>query len=311
MKTSIISAVNLSAKKGTHKQTVPYIEINELGVLGDAHAGVGNRQISLLAEESITAFNKKTGKNFQPGDFAENLTVRDLDLQELAILDRLEIGELLLEITQFGKECHGDGCTIFRETGTCIMPKEGVFARVIHGGKIKAGDTIKVLPKPLQILIITLSDRAHAGIYQDLSGPKAKEIIEAFFQNKPWHLKIENLLLPDSSDQLLQALKKALTKQIDIIFTLGGTGVGPRDITPETVQKVCTKIIPGIMENIRIKYGQNKPQALLSRSIAGVNGTTQIYTLPGSVRAVSEYLQEILPSLEHVFYMLHGLDLHG
>jgi len=96
-----------------------------------------------------------------------------------------------------------------------------------------------------------------------------------------------------------------------VIVTTGGTGIGPRDITPEVVTALCQKQIPGIMEHIRAKFGAANPNALLSRSVAGVAGRSQIYALPGSVRAVEEYLGEILKTLEHVLCMLHGLDVHG
>ena len=95
-----------------------------------------------------------------------------------------------------------------------------------------------------------------------------------------------------------------------MIFTTGGTGVGPRDIAPETITPLCGKLIPGIMEHIRAKFGTDNPRARLSRAIAGVAGTTQIYTLPGSVRAVEEYLPEILVTLEHVADTLHRSDAH-
>ena len=95
-----------------------------------------------------------------------------------------------------------------------------------------------------------------------------------------------------------------------MIFTTGGTGVGPRDITPDVVTELCDKFIPGIMDHIRLKFGADKPNALLSRSVAGVAGSTLIYTLPGSVRAVQEYMQEILKTLEHLILTLHGLDDH-
>ncbi len=97
---------------------------------------------------------------------------------------------------------------------------------------------------------------------------------------------------------------------VDVLITTGGTGVGPRDIAPETVEPLCDKLIPGIMEHIRAKFGANNPRARLSRAIAGVAGTTQIYTLPGSVRAVEEYMPEILVTLEHVADTLHGKDTH-
>ena len=96
----------------------------------------------------------------------------------------------------------------------------------------------------------------------------------------------------------------------DVVITTGGTGIGPRDITIETVRPLLDKEIPGIMEMIRIKYGQEKPNALLSRGIAGVMGQTLVYTLPGSVKAVDEYMTEILKTLQHLIYMLHGVDVH-
>jgi len=98
---------------------------------------------------------------------------------------------------------------------------------------------------------------------------------------------------------------------VNVVFTTGGTGVGPRDITPETAARVCDKLIPGIMESIRVRFGAEKPNALLSRGIAGIAGETQIYTLPGRVRAVEEYMGEILKTLEHILFMIQGLDVHG
>ena len=94
------------------------------------------------------------------------------------------------------------------------------------------------------------------------------------------------------------------------MFTTGGTGIGPRDFTPEVAKKLIEKEIPGIMENIRIKYGQLVPNALLSRGVAGIMGQTQLYCLPGSVKAVKEYMVEILKTLEHLIFMLYGIDTH-
>jgi molybdenum cofactor synthesis domain-containing protein len=97
----------------------------------------------------------------------------------------------------------------------------------------------------------------------------------------------------------------------NIILTTGGTGIGPRDITVETVIPLLTKEIPGIMEFIRIKYGTEKPNALLSRGVAGITGKSLIYTLPGSLRAVEEYMTEIVKTLKHTIYMQYGVDKHG
>ena len=112
--------------------------------VGDAHAGPGTRQVSILAEESIDKMRSK-GLKVNPGDFAENITTIDMDLAGLKVSDKLKIGEeAVLEITQFGKECHAR-CSIYYQAGDCVMPKEGVFARVLKGGIIKSGDKMEVI----------------------------------------------------------------------------------------------------------------------------------------------------------------------
>jgi molybdenum cofactor synthesis domain-containing protein len=306
-----VVSVNLAECKKESKHPVPEIVLDELGVVGDVHRGPGNRQVSILGQESLDSFFKRTGKKIHPGDFAENLTISGVDLTKVALLDRLVIGDTVLEITQIGKKCHGDVCAIFREVGMCAMPKEGVFARVIQGGKIQAGDKISYLARPLKILFITLSDRAVAEVYKDTAGPLVQNLTQEFFQGRRWHLECASKLLSDDEDELSRVLEQALEDSVDIIFTIGGTGVGPRDQAPDVVARIFPKIIPGIMENIRQKYAATKPAALLSRSIAAVKNTTQIYTLPGSERAVSEYCPMISANLEHIICMLHSLDQHG
>ena len=305
-----VISVNVSKVKGTIKTPVETIEIDERGVVGDAHAGKWHRQVSLLSAESIDAFVKQSGRETVPGEFAENLTLRGLDLGAAGVLDRFHIGPVELELTQIGKECHGRACEIFQEVGQCVMPIEGVFCRAIRGGTVTPGDVIEHVARPLRVLVITLSDRASAGEYADRSGPKAVELLEQFFGPARWHEQIEALLLPDEPDRLDQALRQAVADGVDLVLTLGSTGVGPRDVAPDVVSAVCEKMLPGIMEHLRAKFGADKPAARLSRGIAGVAGTTQIYTLPGSVRAVSETLPEILETVEHVLFTLHGLDRH-
>jgi molybdenum cofactor synthesis domain-containing protein len=307
---STVLSVNVSDKKGTVKKPVSRIVVDDNGMLGDGHAGPWHRQISMLSQEAIDRFSKEANKEFAPGQFAENITTSGIDLDQVAVLDRFCIGPVELEVTQLGKKCHGDTCAIFKETGKCVMPQKGIFCRVIHGGTIKPGDSIKYVPKLLKVLIVTLSDRAFSGQYEDRSGPRMKQILLEHFKSSRWHHQVENVILADDAENLRKTLTGAISEKIDVIFTCGGTGVGPRDITPETVESVCDKIIPGIMENIRVKYGSQKPSALLSRSIAAIAGTTQVYALPGSVRAVEEYLIEILKTLEHVIFMIHRLDIH-
>lgn len=166
------------------------------------------------------------------------------------------------------------------------------------------------LPEKFEVLIITLSDRAFRGEYEDLSGPKVKERITEFFTSSGWSFNVKTTLIPDESSMLKDLLNEA-GNIYNIIFTTGGTGIGPRDITVETITPLLNKQIPGVMEFIRIKYGTEKPAALLSRGVAGVKGKSLIYTLPGSVKAVEEYMTEIVKTLKHTIFMQYGIDKHS
>lgn len=165
------------------------------------------------------------------------------------------------------------------------------------------------MPEKFNVRVITLSDRAHSGAYRDLSGPAVVKYVKYAMTAAGWKYEIKQIILPDEAVALRAALTEAPT--VDLIITTGGTGIGPRDITPDVVGPLLTKEIPGIMEQIRVKYGTLNPKALLSRGIAGTIGNTLIYTLPGSVKAVHEYMAEIVKTMEHTFYMLYGIDIHG
>ncbi len=309
-----IVSVNRSATKGTSKKPVSEIRIGGFGVEDDAHAGPGHRQVSLLAMESIAHFSAESGQAFEPGDFAENITTAGLAIAQARLLDRIRIGAdgpeaVLLEVTQIGKRCHGE-CAIYQKVGRCVMPKEGVFCRVLQGGVVHPGASLALRPRVLKVRILTLSDRASRGEYEDQSGPRLRRRLEDGFGGKPWPLEIRTAVLPDDEEPLRAALKAAREDCVDLLFTTGGTGIGPRDITPDVVGAMADKLIPGIMEHIRLKYGADKPRALISRSLAAVMGQTLVYALPGSVRAVDEYMTEIVKTLEHSLCMVHGLDAH-
>ncbi len=139
-----IRAVCTSPAKGTQKKNIGSCEIIENhGLKGDAHAGNWHRQVSLLAYEKIEAF-KQRGAEVEDGAFGENLVVDGFDLRTLPIGTRFICNDVILELTQIGKECHS-GCEIYKRMGDCIMPREGVFTKVIHGGTISVGDTITLL----------------------------------------------------------------------------------------------------------------------------------------------------------------------
>lgn len=312
MDTFNVLSVNISKEKGTIKTPVDEIELYAEGVRGDAHSGKWHRMVSLLGSESISKFEKDAKRKINYGEFAENISTEGILLFETKPLDKFICKEknIELEVTQIGKKCHGDNCAIFREVGNCVMPKEGIFAKVIKGGTLKNGDVFEHHPRVFKIKIITLSNRASEGIYKDLSGPQLERNVTAFFDEHKRPIDFSYTLIPDNKELLKENLKNCLKENFDVVFTTGGTGIGPKDISPDVVKEMLEKEIPGLMEMIRVKYGMKKPNALLSRSVAGVINKTLIFTLPGSIKAVNEYCTEILPVIEHSIYMLNELDLH-
>lgn len=156
-----IVAVCISKEKGVRKKSIGEAKlVAGWGMEGDAHTGKWHRQVSLLSASSIEkmrALGKKKGLDLVPGDFAENLTTEGLELFELPVGTYLKAGEALLEVTQIGKSCHHD-CEIFKQVGHCVMPKEGIFTRVLVGGSIKAEDSIGIW-QGIPVGAITASDK--------------------------------------------------------------------------------------------------------------------------------------------------------
>lgn len=140
-----IMAVCISEKRGTQKKNIDKVRLIEnFGLEGDAHGGNWHRQVSLLSYEKVRAFEEK-GISVEDGAFGENLLVEGFDFKTMSVGTRFRCGEALLEMTQIGKECHSH-CEIYQAVGDCIMPREGVFARVLHGGEIQIGDEMEIVP---------------------------------------------------------------------------------------------------------------------------------------------------------------------
>lgn len=305
-----IRSVNRSDKKGVVKEPVPEIRLSLDGIKGDAHAGPWHRQVSLLAAESIIKYEGSTGTSVPDGGFGENITTEGFALHQARPLDQFVCGDVVLELTQVGKKCHGNGCTIFKQSGECIMPDEGVFCRVLQGGKLKAGDQLEYLPRTFSLKVITLSDRASGGFYPDRSGPMILNEMEAWFNGHKLKYSATPVILPDDREIFSRELENAINEKVDLIFTTGGTGLGTRDIAPDVAGMHMERQIPGIMELIRVKHGMVNPNAALSRSIAGLANKTLIFVLPGSTRAIKEYMEEILKSLWHMILMVNDIDSH-
>jgi len=300
-----ILSVNASQERG-RKFPIEKLILTENGVEGDAHKGA-IRQVSLFNIAHAELFSEITGaKPMEYGQFAENISFKTDDELAVKIFDRFVKDDVILEVTQQGKPFHDK----FREPGNYVMPREGIFCRVKQGGVLLAGDEMEYIPKVFKARIITLSDRASKGIYEDLSGPAVTAELTGQFKKIGWRLQTENIVIPDDENQLRNLLKESLDNGFDIIITTGGTGIGPRDITPEVMKEFLQKEIPGIMEMIRWKYGLEKPAALVSRAVAGVSGKTLMFALPGSVKAVNEYMSELKKHFEHLVYMVEAVELH-
>lgn len=141
--TGTVVAVNVSVAKGQRKIPMPEVMLRmEHGIEGDGHAGTWHRQVSLLAQESVDKMIA-AGLKVGPGDFAENITTAGIEVASLPLLTTLELGEALVEVTQIGKECH-TRCAIYHQAGDCVMPREGIFVRVLRGGRVAPGDTVRV-----------------------------------------------------------------------------------------------------------------------------------------------------------------------
>ncbi len=300
-----VLAVCTSAEKGVQKRDVHSAHFTpEWGIDGDAHAGKWHRQVSLLSADKIEAFRAK-GAEVVYGDFGENLVVSGFDFRSLPVGTLLRCGEVLLEMTQIGKECHSH-CAIYKTMGDCIMPREGVFARVLEGGTITVGDEMSIVertsPLPYQAAVITLSDKGAAGEREDKSGPA----IVGELESRGYEV-VEKLLLADGTGPLkAQLIRLCDQRQLDLILTTGGTGFTPRDQTPEATLAVADRTAPGIAEAIRAESMKYTKRAMFSRGVSVIRGKTLIINLPGSPKAVRESMEVFLEELPHALDMLRN-----
>lgn len=300
-----IQAICSSDVRGIAKSVIPEGRFKvDWGLEGDAHAGHWHRQVSLLGLESIEDFRRRGG-NVEFGAFGENLVVDGFIFSKLPVGTLLRCGDVLLEITQIGKACHSH-CAVYEAVGDCIMPREGVFAKVLEGGVIHPGDEMVEVERgekrPYQAAVITLSDKGSQGLRQDESGPVIVKRLE-----QEGYDVVETILLPDGRDELEQHLRQlADQRQVDLILTTGGTGFGQRDVTPEATIAVADRQVPGIAEAIRAASMKVTPRAMLSRAVSVIRKKTLIINLPGSPKACQECMDVFLATIPHGLDLLRG-----
>ncbi|WP_294157467.1 MOSC domain-containing protein [uncultured Selenomonas sp.] len=297
-----VMALCMSEKRGTLKtahDTACFI--TEWGIDGDAHAGNWHRQVSLLGLAEIEAFRAK-GANVAFGAFGENIVADGFTFRTLPVGTRLVCGEVVLEITQIGKKCHSH-CEIYKQVGDCIMPREGVFARVLHGGEIHVGDELTLLEGTMErdAAVLTLSDKGARGERKDTSGPA----VAAMLEEAGYTVRAQDLLADDQEAMEAQ-LTAYIERGIGLVCTTGGTGFAPRDVTPEATIAVSERLAPGIAEAMRMKSLAVTDRAMLSRATAGLARHTLIVNLPGSERGAKECLGFVLPTLAHGISLLRG-----
>ena len=300
-----VIAVCTSDRKGIQKNDVQsaYFE-KDWGLQNDAHAGKWHRQVSLLSADKIEAFRAR-GADVTPGAFGENLVVEGFDFRALPVGTLLRCGAVLLEMTQIGKECHTH-CAIYHKMGECIMPTEGVFARVLEPGTISVGDEMVIekrkTPRPWQAAVITLSDKGARGERRDESGPAiVKRLEESGYE------VVEQILLSDDPAALKNTLIRLCDqRQLDLILTTGGTGFGLRDTTPEATMAVAERNVPGIAEMMRAESMRITKHAMLSRAASVIRGKTLIINLPGSPRACMENMDVFMDTIPHGLGLLRN-----
>lgn len=301
-----VVAVCAAERTGVAKRPLGAVTVRPgHGVEGDAHAGDWHRQVSLIDTLRQGEVRARVPE-LADGAFGENFVVDGIDLREAGIGSLLGLGErVLVEVTQIGKVCH-DRCGIYRAVGECPMSSEGVFARVIEGGEVRPGDAARV--ERLvgrgtgQCAVVVVSDRCARGETRDTAGELLGRLLgEAGFN------VMEKVLVPDERPAIAAAIAGLCDERgADAVFTAGGTGMAPRDVTPEATMEVIERPVPGIPEAIRAATMARTPRSILSRGVSGVRGRTLVVNLPGSEKGVRECIEVVLPVLGHAIETLRG-----
>jgi molybdenum cofactor synthesis domain-containing protein len=300
-----VVSVNIADQKGVQKAPQAAITlVVEHGVEGDAHAGPWHRQVSLLANESVEKMRAK-GLDVAPGAFGENVTTEGIVVYQLPVGTRLRMGAALLEVTQIGKVCH-DRCAIYYQAGDCVMPREGIFVRVLESGEVRPGDPITLEKRSLiRAAVLTVSDKGSRGEREDESGGALEELL-----GEMGAAVVARAVVPDEREQIAAALTRfADESEANLVLTTGGTGFTARDVTPEATQDVLDRPAPGFAEAMRAGSLAKTPHAMLSRAVSGLRGRTLIINMPGSPRACREQFAMVAAALPHAIEKL--LDLGG
>lgn len=298
-----VGAVCLSEKRQSRKTEHKSVRLVEnFGISGDAHGGTGPRQVSILSEMSLARMEAE-GITTSHGCCGENIDIHGaIELHTLLPGVHLKLGDAaVVMISEIGKDnSDGHADNVIRGN---IFPREGIFAEVIEGGTVKPDDSVEVLRNSgFTAGVLTVSDSASRGDYQDLSGPALIELLHS-----GGFLPARYAVVPDEMTEITAKLENWCDDGfLDVLFTAGGTGFSARDITPEATGNVCEREVPGIPEMIRQKSAEIVKSAWLSRARAGIRKRTLVINLPGSRKAALECAGFTFPILEHALEILRG-----
>ncbi len=299
-----VISVNLSKVRGVSKHPVDKgILTPDWGLKGDAHGGDWDRQVSLFPVETMALVPKAVRASFEPNTYSENLTIEGLPPENLRIGTVLAIGTVRIKILQIGKSAFEPP-----ESGRpYIVSREGRFGRVLAGGTVKAGDIVEIVeegalpPDAPGIALVTLSDKGAAGQREDVSGRFLR-----WYATRMGGRVLFSEIIPDEKAEIRAALREGVAAGADLILTTGGTGLGPRDVTPDVTLEIIDREVPGFAEAMRAESLKKTPNAMISRAVSGVAGKSLIINLPGSPKAVAECMEVIFPALRHAIDKLRG-----
>ena len=298
-----VAAVCLSEKRQVRKtKQDSVLLIENYGIEGDAHAGPGSRQISILSGLSLARMEAE-GISTCAGCCGENIDVGGaVELHTLLPGVKLKLGDsAIVRITEIGKDnSDGHADNVIQKN---IFPREGIFAEILTGGVVKPDDPIEVLRDPGYTAgVLTVSDSASRGDYDDQSGPVLMESLRS-----SGFLTARYAVVPDEVPEITAKLRSWCEDGfLDLLFTTGGTGFSVRDVTPEATLIVCDREVPGIPEMIRQKSAEIVESAWLSRARAGIRKQTLVINLPGSRKAALECAGFTFPILAHALEILRG-----
>jgi len=299
-----IVSINLAPTRGVPKHPVAEgLLTPDWGLQGDAHGGNWDRQISLFPLEVMALVPKAVREDFVEGTFSENLTLEGISPDALTPGTILSVGKAKVRILKIGKKVYESP-----ESGRpYIVSREGRFGRVLSEGVVMQDDPVEILeagvpsPDAPRIALVTLSDKGARGEREDVSGRfltwyAARMGAEVLFTS----------VIPDEKSIIRETLLKGIEARVDLILTTGGTGLAPRDVTPEVTRDIIDREVPGFAEAMRADSLKKTPHAMISRAVSGVAGKTLIINLPGSPKAVAECMETIFPALRHAIDKLRG-----